>query len=332
MPYGLLRYRLLQGVDHVILIDQAFESPAHCSEAVQHLIPDLKIVQVDNGECPVRVRVVACGHHVFMRWQVLGNCMFFGPRMDDGLPLGFITQGKTEGAWTQGDQMVPGCLGGTRFNRQEMYFGMEAGTTLDCAIISEKGFIQTAKVVCGTKLLDKLDKVNIALPDAKHLRQLEKAVLYRLLYPTPDLDGRLEQQLVLIVLQLLDNAFVGDGLIKTPPNRWEVQKAMIDFADRLPPGQAPTVKDLSAAVRWSEDTLIRACKEKFGIKPLDLMKFICLEQARKLVLHPELRVKSGLTTIKSIHQHFGWQKGDKFAMTYVKHFGKKPSEEFVKQT
>ena len=326
-------YFSARGSPVTVLIEQTFASPAHCASNVQHLIPDLQIVQLEASEdTRISVRIVMCGTHVFMRWRVHCKVMFFGPRLNDGLPLGFITEDwkMAEGAWTQGDQLVPGCLAGTRFNRDQMYFGMEAGTTLDCAIMSEAAFIRNCKVVCGPQMMDRLKDINIALPDADHLRRLERAVMYRLCNPGPDPDQRLEDQLVLMVMQLLDNAFVGDGLIQCAPSRWEVQKAIIDFADQLPPGVPPKVKDLASCLRWSEDTLIRATKEKFGMKPLDLMKSICLEQARRMILIPEKRENAGLKTIGDIHRHFGWVKSGPFAQNYADLFGVKPSDEFVR--
>ena len=252
--------------------------------------------------------------------------------MSDGLPLGFITRDKARAkdAWTQQDQLIPGCLAGTRFERDEMYFGVGPNTTLDCAIVPEARFGKIVEQIGGCYLREKLQKINIALPDPKYIARLERAVLYRLLNPGPDIDQRLEQQLVMLVSEILDNAFTSDALIPSRRNRWEIQRAVIDFTTQLEPGTAPTVKDLSACVRSSEDTLIRACKEKFGLKPLDLMRFICLEQARLMLKVPEIRQQKGLKRIGDVHKHFGWQKGDKFAALYAKHYGVLPSADFVK--
>ena len=251
---------------------------------MQALVPGLSIIQMeDSDDTRISARISTCGSHVFMRWHVHAKCMFHGPRMGDGLPLGFIThddEKQLKDAWTQGDYMAPGCVAGTRFSRQEMYLCIPARTTMHNAVISQASFDKAIQTIGGNDLRAKLDKINIALPSPVYWDRFQQATIYRLLNPDPDLDNRLEDQLVLLVSEMLDDAFSTDGFIPSPRSRWDIQKAVIDYTTALGPGVAPKVKDLTAALRFSDDTLIRACKEKFGLKPLDLMRFICLEQAR----------------------------------------------------
>jgi len=285
-----------------------------------------------SDDTRISCRISLSGTHVLMRWRVHCKVMFFGPRLNDGFPLGFITEDwkRADDAWTQADQLIPGCLAGCRLGRDQMYFGMGAGTTLDCIIISEASFEKNCATLVGGRVREKIEKFNIALPDPACLQQLERAVMYRMLNPGLDPNQVLEGQMVLMVSDLLENAFDRKGFIKAERNRWEITKAVIDYADELAPGVPPRVADLEKCLRYSGDTINRATRERFGVKPLDLMKFICLEQARRLVLCPEMREIHGLKSIASIHKHMGWVKGDKFTKNYRDHYGVKPSDEFVR--
>lgn len=264
-----------------------------------------------------------------MRWKVSATTLFAGPRINDGYTLGIITGDRslTDQAWTRGEYMRPHSVGGTEFDRPEMYLSVPAGGQMDCAVIKES---VTSKMLCefgGPGLRQKLDDINICVMSPEYWGRFEKAVEHRLLNPVPDLDESLADRLIVLIAEMLQDSVESELLKDLRLNRWDVVRDVIDFAHELPPGQPPTVKHLMQVKRREDDTIARAVKEQFGIKPLELMRVICLEKARTLLMYPELRVQEGLTTIASVHRHFGWVKGDKFAAQYQKHFGVKPSDD-----
>lgn len=136
----------------------------------------------------------------------------------------------------------------------------------------------------------------------------------------------LEGQLLSLLIEcLVDNK---GRKVASPLKRQERHSAalnMLSIVNSMP--ERPfEVQNLSEHLFQSRTSLFNACKEKFGMSPLRVIRIVKLHQVRHALLDAEFCLRNNLYSVSDVSRFFGFASRSHFAKYYRSLFMESPSE------
>jgi len=143
----------------------------------------------------------------------------------------------------------------------------------------------------------------------------------------PIISAQLEDMLLTQLLTLLPNSFqdVLSGRLVTPVLPYHIKRARDYIYANL--GEPIALADLAAVAGCGYRTLQAAFNEAYGMSPMSYLRRIRLQKAHAEFLSG---IKSG--TISEIAQKWGFVHMGRFAQSYAREFGERPSETIRKRS
>ena len=210
----------------------------------------------------------------------------------------------------------------------ETFFTIGANCSALIGYVSHKDINKTTTDWHEVDLLEKLSYRSSVIFQADVYERFVRATMYRLYNPQADADCSLSDQYVLTLYDAFNQTNEDRKLHKTF-KRYDLAKEFMSYA--IQNSNRPLkVQDVADALYTSNTTLIKGCYELFGVKPMDVMKSLRLEQAHRALLTPEVQQSIGANTVISIAKHYGFNSRPHFAQSYQLVYGKTPGENICK--
>ena len=133
------------------------------------------------------------------------------------------------------------------------------------------------------------------------------------------------QILTLLIDCLVDNR---NRKVASPLKRQERHSAALSVLSIVnsTPGRPFEIQDISDTVFQSRTSLFNACKEKFGMSPLIVVRTVRLHQVRHALLNAEFCLKNNLSSVADVARYFGFASRSHFAKYYKSLFMESPGE------
>ena len=91
------------------------------------------------------------------------------------------------------------------------------------------------------------------------------------------------------------------------------------------------VQDLAVLLHQSRTSLFNACKEKFGMPPVQVVRSVRLRQANHALLDTEFCAKNGLQSVSDVSQYFGFASRSQFTKYYKIELMETPGQTIIRR-
>ena len=141
----------------------------------------------------------------------------------------------------------------------------------------------------------------------------------------------IEEEIVLILLECFKSSV--DRKMGVALKRLERHDAALQVLSLTSTSRAKyfEVQSLCASLHQSRTSLFNGCKEKFGMSPLQVVRFVRLHQVRHALIGLEFCTKHGINGVVDAASYFGFVGRSHFARLYQLEFNETPRHALAKR-
>ena len=222
-----------------------------------------------------------------------------------------------------GEPIQPQSLNGFCRGLTESFFQTTPGSHLSIALIPIERFQALDQLDAGGCLMETFDSCNtavLATADFQRIRELLQITPSR--SPLPGAPLKCD----LLEAQLLETFSDGESAELAPappPDRHALSRELVQFAFENSTS-ALTLNDVCRSIFTSSTTITVSCRDVFGVGPMNLLKWIRLQQVQYVLQCNQRMEKLGYKNIHEVAAHYGFRSRNHFASDYRKAFGESP--------
>ena len=230
---------------------------------------------------------------------------------------------RTEMHHVWGDPIQPQSLNGFCRGLTEAFFQTTPGSHLSLALIPIERVQSLDQLDASGCLMETFESSNTAvLPTADFQRIRE---LLQITPSSSSLPGA-HRKCDLLEAQLLET-FSHDKSADLepapPPDRHALSRELVQFAFENSTSSL-TLNDVCRSIFTSSTTITVSCREVFGVGPMNLLKWIRLQQVQYVLQCNQRMDTLGYRSIHEVAAHYGFRSRNHFASDYRKAFGESP--------
>ena len=284
---------------------------------------DLNCVQMTPGELEGSVLVERAACLTLVSIKSNQSLLVQGQRNPRVVAFCLENSSQTELHRVWGDPIPPNSLHGFCTGLTEAFFQTTPGSHLSIGLIPIDRFKSLEKLDATGSLMEAFETCNTAvLPASDFLRMRELLRITALKSNQPGSDLTID----LLEAQLLeifsDQQDVHLGLAPSP-HRHALIRELVHFAFENSTS-ALTLNQVCRSIFTSSTTITVSCREVFGVGPMNLLKWVRLQQVQ-YALQSRSRMESmGCCSIQDVAAHYGFRSRNHFASDYRKAFGESP--------
>ena len=284
---------------------------------------DLNCVQMTPGELEGSVLVERAACLTLVSMKSNQSLLVQGQRNPRVVAFCLENTSKTELHRVWGDPIPPHSLHGFCTSLTEAFFQTTPGSHLSIGLIPIERFKSLARLDATGSFMEAFETCNTAvLPPAEFQR------IRALLQISPLKPNQTTSKLTIDLLeaQLLDSFRDRDSaqLGQAPsPHRHALIRELVQFAFENSTS-ALTLSQVCRSIFTSSTTITVGCRDVFGVGPMNLLKWIRLQQVQYVLQSPVRMESMGCNSIQEVAAHYGFRSRNHFASDYRKAFGESP--------
>ena len=310
----------------LVLINHPLTAAYQISELTAALGYDVYCQQLDPGPMLGFIRVVLCGDQLFLLISADKPVAIYGSRLKDYAAFGsFLSDFKSDiHCHAHGHKATANWSSSFSPLHDETFCQLAPNVPMLVSYISHASLKACARDWHEAKALDTITYKEFAVFQPEPYERVVKAAMYRLMNPSPDPDYSLSNQFNLLLYDLFNQTSTDARLVQSF-KRFDLINDFFKLAiDNQ--RQPIKIKEVADALYTSNTTLIKGCYEVFGVKPMDVLKNLRLEQAHRAMSQRSVQYELQLHKVDAIAKFYGFESRPHFAKNYQAMYGMTPVE------
>ena len=284
---------------------------------------DLHCVQMTPGELEGSILVERAADLTLVSMKSNQSLLVQGQRNPNYLAFCLKNTSRTDMHRVWGDPIPPNSLHGFCRGLTEAFFQTTPGSHLSIGLIPLERFKSLEKLDASGSFMEAFETSNTAVLPEKEFQRIRALLQIRPLQPeqAPN-DLRID----LLEAQLLDSFSDEHGVdlgLAPSPHRHALIRDLIHFAFENSTS-ALTLNQVCRSIFSSSTTITVSCRDVFGVGPMNLLKWIRLQQVQYVLQSPRRMEDMGCNGIQKVASHYGFRSRNHFASDYRKAFGESP--------
>ncbi len=286
---------------------------------------DLNCVQMTPGELEGSVLVERASCLTLVSIKCNQSLLVQGQRNPRFVAFCPENTSQTEMHRVWGDPIPPNSLHGFCTGLTEAFFQTTPGSHLSIGLIPIERIKSLVELDPSGSFMEAFETSNTAVLPAADFQRIR--ALLQITQPKPNQTGN-QLTLDLLEAQLLEtfsdqhDAHLG---LAPSPHRHALIRELVRFAFENSTSSL-TLNQVCRSIFTSSTTITVSCREVFGVGPMNLLKWVRLQQVQ-YVLQSRVRMESmGYNSIQDVAVHYGFRSRNHFASDYRKAFGESPFE------
>ncbi len=310
----------------LVLINQPITAAHHIGDLCAALGYEVYCQQLDTGPMLGFLRVALCGDQLFLLVSADKPIAIYGSRLNDYAAIGtFLSDFKSDvHCHAHGHKATANWSSSFSPLHDETFCQLAPNVPMLVSYVSHASLKACARDWHESQALDNITYKKFAVFQPEPYERFLRAAMYRLMHPSPDPDYALSSQFNLLTYDLF-NQTDSDNRLITTYKRYDLIQ---DFFKLAIDNQCKPIKikDVADALYTSNTTLIKGCYEIFGVKPMDVLKNLRLEQAHRAMSRRSVQYELKLYKVDSIAKYYGFESRPHFAKNYQEMYGTTPSQ------
>ena len=307
-----------------VLIDTRITSAHQISDLCRPLGYDVTSTQLDVGQLNGYFRVVLCGKQLFLLLSADKPVVIYGSRLAEYSSFGmFLSDFKVaHHTHAHGHKAVANWSSSFSPLHDETFLQLAPNVPMLVTYVAHSDLKNSALNWHEHDALHKITNKQFAVFQPEAYERIVRAAMYRLLYPSPDVGDHLADQFTLQMYDLFNQLSTDQELVQSF-KRVDLIKDFFKYA--IDNCCTPVkIKDVADTLYTSNTTLIKGCYDIFGVKPMDVLKNIRLEQTHRALTQKNVQCELGLYQVADIARHYGFESRPHFAKNYSEMYGMTP--------
>lgn len=308
-----------------------FYSASELKQHFQRIGKCFDAVQLSRGKLSGIFTLTNIGSMCLVEINTNQQLLLNGDRGIDCMSFCFESTGLADQHLMFNKPIAPYSLNGFRQGQRESHFQLTANSTTCIFILSINRFNAFISHCEKEELIERLE-VNNALKLTPELHQKFLTQFLNILHnpPTTSIQSRqITHYLYTLFLGALDTKTDSKYLTHAPSPRQRLVREFVDWGFKNSRNNY-NLDQISETLFASRRTLIHGTKEALGMGPMEMMKYIRLEQVNWILRSTEVQANKNFKTISEVAQHFGFHSRGHFAKAYQSLFAESPSDTWLK--